>query len=131
LPDEWDVQKHIPPRGRASINVGLGKRKGVAQQFEAWLLISDDQDLDDVETKKNVGIIEEPEPRQTASSNSFLFVAIDGVGRPSEILASPRFYFDEDECVFLAADDVDLAAGASTKITIEDFVAVLPQKPAG
>ena len=112
------------------VDIGLGKRERIAQQFEARLRVFHDDNFDDVETKKNVWIIKEPEPGKTAASNSFLLVAIDGVERPSEIFARPRFHFDEDERVFVAADDVDLAAAPAAKITIEDFVTVPPQKPA-
>jgi hypothetical protein len=113
------------------INIGLGKRERIAQQFEAWLRVFYDDNLDDVETKKNVWIIKEPKPGKAAARNSFLLVAIDGVKRTSEIFTRPRFHFDEDEYVFVAADDVDLAPAPAAKITIEDFVTVPPQKPAG
>ena len=91
---------------------------------------TEESNFDDVETKKNVWIIKEPEPGKPTASNSFLLVAIDGVEWTSEILAGPRFHFDEDECVFVAANDVDLAPAPAAKITIEDFVTVPPQKPA-
>ena len=100
----------------------------MAQQFEARLRVFHDDDYDDVETKKNVWIIKEPEPGKTAASNSFLLVAIDGVERTSEIVARPRFHLDENERVAITADDIDLAAGAAAEITIQDFVAVLPQE---
>jgi hypothetical protein len=130
------VQSHFPVKltrqiAAPSIDIGLGKRECIAQQFEARLRIFYDEYFDDVETKKNVWIIKEPEPGQTAASNSFLLVAIDGVERPSEIFARPCFHFDKDECVVVTANDVDLAAAPAAKITIEDFVTVPPQKPAG
>lgn len=86
--------------------------------------------FDDVETKKNVRIIQEPQPGKATACNSLLLIGIDGVKRPSEVFACPRFHFDEDKRVFVAADDVDLAAGSAAKITIEDLIAVPPQKPA-
>ena len=67
----------------------------------------------------------------TAARNSFLFVAIDGVERPSKIFVPPRFHFNKDERVVVTANDVDLTPGASAKITIKDLVTVPPQKPAG
>ena len=112
------------------VNVRLGKRECIAQQFEARLRVFRDEDFDDVKTKKNVRIIKEPKPGKTSTGNSFLLVAIDGVERPSEIHARPRFHLDKDERVFVAADDVDLPAAPAAKITIEDFVTVPPQKPA-
>ena len=116
--------------GAISIDIRLWQSERVAQEFKARLGTVSDNDLDDVETKKNIRVIQEPEPGKTAASNSFLFVAIDGVGRSSELFARPRFHFDKDECVVFATDDVDLAPGASAKITIEDLVTVPPQKPA-
>jgi hypothetical protein len=89
-----------------------------------------DDNFDDVETKKNVWIIKEPQPGKATTRNSFLLVWIDGVEWPSEVFAGPRFHFDEDKCVLVAADDVDLAAASAAKIAIEDFIAVPPQKPA-
>jgi hypothetical protein len=114
-----------------SINIRLWERERVAQQFEARWRVFRDDNFDDVETKKNVRIVKEPEPGKTAARNPFLLVAIDGVERTSKIFAGPRFDFDEDKCVAVAADDVDLATAASAKITIEDFVTAPPQKPAG
>jgi hypothetical protein len=113
------------------VDIGFGKRERIAQQLEARLRVLRDDNFDDVKAKKNVWIIKESEPGKTAAGNSFLLVAIDGVERTSEILARPRFHFDEDKRVFVAADDVDLATAAAAKITIKDFVTVPPQKPAG
>ena len=109
----------------ASINVGLGQRESVAQQLNTGLDVFLDDNLDDVETKKNVWIIKEPEPGKATARNSFLLNWIDGVERPSEVFARPRFHFDEDKCVFVAADDVDLAAASAAKITIEDLIPFL------
>jgi hypothetical protein len=108
------------------IDIGFGKRERIAQQLEARLRVFHDDNFDNVETKKNVWIIKEPEPGKTAASNSFLLIAIYGVERTSEIFARPRFHFDEDKGVFVAADDVDLAPAPAAKITIEDFVTVSP-----
>jgi hypothetical protein len=114
-----------------SINIGLGQREGVAQQLNSRLGPFRDDDFDDVEPEKNVGIIEEPEPRQTAAGNSFLLVAINGVEGTSEIFARPCFHLDENEGVAIAADNVDLAAGAPAEITIQDFVTAPFQELAG
>ena len=117
-------------RATALVNVRLGQRERVTQKLEARRSALRYDHFDDVETEKNIWIIKKPEPGKTAAGNSFLFVAIDGGGWPSEILARPRFHFDKDECVIVTADDVDLTPGASAKITIEDLVTVPPQKPA-
>lgn len=58
-------------------------------------------------------------------------VAIDRFERPAKTFPGPRFHLDENERVVIAADDIDLAAGAAAEITIQDFVTVLPQELAG
>jgi len=127
------VRRFAPDTGAStpSIDIGLGQREGISQQLHPRFCAFCDDNLDDVESKKNVRIIQEPEPGQTAAGDSFLLVAVDGVERTSEILARARFHLDKDERVFVAADNVDLAAAPAAKITIKDFEAVLPQVPAG
>src|SRR5437773_12545832 len=55
------------------------------------------------------------------------FRSTAATGRP-KILTRARFYFDEYERVVIPADDVDLAAAASSEVTVENFVAVTPQE---
>ena len=119
------------PASTPSINIGLGQRERIAEQLYSRRGTFRDDNLDNVEAKKDVRIIQESEPGQAAARDAFLLVAIDGLEWPAEIFAGPRFHFDEDQRVFLAADDVDLAPAAPAKITIEDFVTAPPQKPAG
>ena len=59
-----------------------------------------------------------------------MFGTVDRIEGPPEIFARPRFHFDENKRVALAADDVDFATGASAKITIQDLVTVPAQEPA-
>lgn len=115
---------------RHSINIRLGKREGVAEQFQARLDIFRDNHLDHVEAKQNIRIVQQAQPGEAASGNPFLFIAIYGIQGPAKILARPRFHLDEDKRVVIAADDIDFAAGASAEITIQDFVTVPPQEPA-
>ena len=130
------VQPHFPvQRARQidghSIDIGLGKRKRISQQFKARLRVFHDDNFNNIEAKKNVRIIKEPEPGKAPASNSFLLVAIDGVEWSSEIFARPRLHFDENERVFFTTDDIDLAAAPAAKITIKDFVTAPLQEPAG
>ena len=60
-----------------------------------------------------------------------LLRTIDGIKRTSEIFARARFYLDEDECIAVAANNVNLATPASAKISIKNPVAVAPQESAG
>src|SRR5437763_1092901 len=111
---------------RHSINIRLGKRERVADQFESGLGSFRDNHLDDIETEEDIWVIEQAQPGEAAARNSFPFVAIDRLEGTAEIFARPRFYLDENESVALAADDIDFAAGASAEITIQDFVTVPP-----
>ena len=90
-----------------------------------------DDHFHDIEPEQNVRIVQQPQPGQRAARNLIPFVAIHRVERPPEIFACPRFYLDENQGVAIAADNVDLAAGASLEITIQNFVAALLQEPAG
>ena len=116
---------------RHSINIRLGKRERVADQFESGLGSFRDNHLDDIEAEQDIGVIEQAQPGEATARNAFPFVAIDRLEGTAEIFARPRFYLDENESVALAADDIDFAAGASAEVTIQDFVTVPPQEPAG
>jgi hypothetical protein len=60
-----------------------------------------------------------------------LFLPVHRVERPPEVFSRPRFHLDENKGVPIAADNVDLPAGAPLEITIQNSVAVLPEEPAG
>ena len=109
----------------------MGKREGIAQEFEARLRSFRDNYFDHIEAKQNIGVTEEAEPGQATAGNALTLVAIDRIERPAEIFARPRFHFDENQRVALAADDIDFAAGPSAKVTIQDFVTVPLQELAG
>ena len=114
-----------------SINVRLGKGECVLNQFQPRRYSFRDDHFDDVETKEDVGIVQQTQPGQAPAGNSFSLVAIDRLEGPAEILPRPRFYFDENERVAIAADDIDFTAGASAEITIQDLVTVPLQELAG
>ena len=58
-------------------------------------------------------------------------LSIDCCERPAKIFPGACFYFDEDERVAVATDDVDLAAASSFEVTIKNFVAPTPQEARG
>jgi hypothetical protein len=118
------VLRHLVP-------VRFGQRKSVAEQFELRLRSFRHNHFHDIEPKQNIRIVQQPQPGQTAASDSILFFPMHRLERPAELLPRPCFHFHEDEGVAIAADNVDLAAGAPFEITIQNFVAVLPQEPAG
>jgi hypothetical protein len=115
----------------ASIDVRLWQRECVLDKLQARLLAFGDNYFDDIEAKQNIWIVQQPQPGEPAPRNSFSLITIDRIKRPAEVFARPCFYLDENERVAIAADDIDLAAGAPAEITIQDFVTVPPQEPAG
>lgn len=74
---------------------------------------------------------QQPQPGQAAARDPVALVAIDGFKGPPEIFSRPRFHLHENERVAIAANDIDLAAGASAEVTIQDLVTALPQELAG
>ena len=82
------------------------------------------QNFDDIKTENDIGIVEQPEPGQAAFRDPHLFLPIYRFNRSPKFFATTRFHFDKDQCVAIAAHDVDLAAAAILKISIKNFVAV-------
>ena len=113
---------------RRSVEIWLRERERVLDQFKAWFRVICNDDFHDIEPEKDVGIVEHPQPSQTAAGNSFLFLSIHGDNRPAKIFSRARFYFDEHERVVIPADNVDLAAAASLEIAVENLVPVTPQE---
>ena len=87
--------------------------------------------FDDVEPEKNVGIIEHAQPGERAARDALLLIGPNRFERPAKLFTPARFYFEKDERVIVATDDVDLTAAASLEIPVENFVTVLPEKTAG
>ena len=113
------------------VPIRFRQRERVSQNLQPRLGAFGDDHFHDVEPKQNVGIIQQPQPSERAAGNAVLFLAIHRLDRPPEVLARPRFHLDENERVAIAADHVDLAAGAPLEITIQNSVAVPLQEPAG
>ena len=112
----------------ASVEVWLRERECVLDQFKAGFRVICNDDFHDIESEKDVGIVEHPQPGQAAARNAFLFLSIDGRDWPAKILPRARLYFDEYERVVIPADNVDLPAAAPLKITVENLVPVTPQE---
>ena len=113
------------------INAGRGKLERVFDHLYARTAAFGKDHFHDIETKQDVGIIEQTQPGERAARDALLLLPADGFERPAERFAGPSFYFDEDERVVVAADNVDLAPGVSAEIAIEDLITVPPQEPAG
>ena len=114
--------------GRRSIKIRLRERECILDQFKAWFRVIRNDDFHNIEAKKNIGIVEHPQPGQAAARNAFLFLSIDGGNRPAKIFPRARFYFDEHERVVIPANNVDLAAAAPLEVTVENLVSVTPKE---
>ena len=88
-----------------------------------------DDDFDDVNADGDDRVSQEAEPGVGAASERFFLVGRHGVRWAAEGAGSPRFYLDEDEGFFMAADDVDLAAMRGAEITVKDFEAEPAEVP--
>jgi hypothetical protein len=100
-------------------------------QFEPRLRILSDEHLHDIEPKKNVRIIKQAQPGESALRNASSFPPVYRRHWPSKILAPARFDLDKNESVAIAADDIDFAAAPAAEIAVENFVTVAAQKTAG
>ena len=109
----------------------LGKRERVLDQFETGARVLRDNDLHDVETKENLGVIEHSQPAKAAARDTFLLLSIDRFDWSAEIFPRARFYFYKNQRVLIATNDIDLAAAAPFEVAVENLIAVTPQEPAG
>ncbi len=86
------------------------------------------QNFHDIETKNEIGIVQQTQPGKTSFRDAHLLLSVHRFDRPPEIFVTARFYFDENERVAVAANDVDLASAARAEIPVKNFVTVAPQK---
>jgi hypothetical protein len=89
------------------------------------------QNFHDIESERNVWIIEQTQPREPSFGNTQLLLSIDRFNRSAKFFAAARFDFDEHQRITVAANDVDLAAATIFEIAVENLVVVAPQKSAG
>ena len=86
--------------------------------------------FDDVEPDEDVWVIQQLQPGQRAPRNQFAFRGVDRFNWPSKIFSSARFYFDEDESVAIATNNIDFAPVPRPEITVKNSVAFAPEKGA-
>jgi len=91
------------------VSVRFGQLKCVLHQFEAGFHVLADHDFHDVEAEWDIGIIEHAQPGEGAARDATLLIGMDGVDRPPEIIGVAGFYFDKDECLVVATNQIDLA----------------------
>ena len=114
-----------------SIDIRFGKLEGVLDHLKTRLGVVGNDHFHDVEPEQNVGIIEHAQPGEATARDARSLIGPNCFEWSSEVFASSRFYFHENKCVIVAADNVDLATPASAKIAVENFVTLLAQKTAG
>jgi hypothetical protein len=125
-----------PPTATATLN---SERRTVNSIVDAFLHLecaSDQADLlfrlrynlDDVETKRNVGEIEQAEPFFGGANDAGSLAPIDCFMRCPEKLIRTSFDFDKDQDLFLtvAANEVNLAATSRPEISIKDLEGLFP-----
>jgi hypothetical protein len=102
--------------------------KRILDQLKSRFLVHGDNNFNDVKAKKDVGIVQQTQPGETAARDTPSFLSIHCYDRSAEIFACSCFYFDENEGVVIARDNVNLAATVAAEITIQNFVALLAQE---
>ncbi len=60
-----------------------------------------------------------------------MLLPVHGIERPTEIFTRAGLYLDENECVIVAADEVDFAAMFSPEVAVENLVTLPPEIACG
>jgi hypothetical protein len=79
-----------------------------------------ENDLNDIESIRNVWSVQQPKPLFRCADNTFLLDKVDGLMRRAEQVRRPAFHLNEDENIgaAVAADNVDFASSPRLKISI-------------
>ena len=113
------------------IHIRLRKFEGVLDQFATWFGFTVGDYFYDIESKNDVGIVQQTQPGERASRDLSLLKRLNVFEWPAQIFARSRFYFDEYKRVAVAADNIDLTSRTVFEITVKNFVAAFPEKSAG
>jgi hypothetical protein len=111
----------------ALIQIRFGQRECVLDQFKARFRVGSDNHFYDIESEKNIGIIEHSQPCKRTARNSLPFFAIHRFHRPAEMFVRARFHFHKDQRVIVTTDNINFAAAAAAEIAQQDFVTVTLQ----
>jgi hypothetical protein len=120
----WQTQPSVYIRAR--------QLEGIPNDIHARRIAGDD-DLDDIEAKVNIGMVEKAQPGKRGAGEQMLLGGIDGVCGIAEVACAARFDFDKDEIVGrpVAADKVGFPAAFCAEIPMQDFVACPAEVPLG
>lgn len=102
--------------------------KRVLHQFKAWAGGFAQQNLDNVEPKDDVGIIQQLQPGQRSPGYEFLLGYGYRLHWPSVIVAAARLHLDENQGIAVPADHVHFSSFWRTEVPIQHFVAVPSEK---
>ena len=98
--------------------------EGIPDQLEARICPLRDYHLDDIESKEDIGIAQQPEPGQATERNPALLLTVHRFQGPAKILPSASLDLHENKGVALAADEIDLAALPSAEVAVKDLETV-------
>ena len=99
----------------------VGRHSGSARGGDLFLR---DYHLDDIESKEDIGIAQQPEPGQATERNPTLLLPGHRFQGPAKILPGAGLDLHENKRIALAADEIDLAALASAEVAVEDLETV-------
>lgn len=107
-----------------SIKVRLGELEGIPDQLQARICSLPDYHLDDIESKEDIGIAQQPEPGQATERNPALLLTVYSFQGPAKILPSASLDLHENERVALAANEIYFATMASAEVAVKDLETV-------
>jgi hypothetical protein len=106
----------------SSIEIRLGEWECISDQFNPWFRAIGADHFHDIESEKNIGVVEHSQPRQRTARNSLPFFAIHRFYRPAEMFVRARFHFHKNQRVIVTTYNVNFAAAAAAEIAQQDFV---------
>jgi hypothetical protein len=112
----------------SSVTTRCGQLKRVLDQLAARFGLAVGDYFDHVEAVGDFGIVEHSEPDLGAARDLALLKPGDGFERTAQVFVGPGFYFHEHQCVAIAADNIDLTAGAVLEISVQNLVAALAEE---
>jgi len=114
----------------AGHSIAPGECERVARQRDMGPAGAEDH-LHDIDAHRDGGVAEKAQPRLGPADDCLFLCGIHGIRGTAGTVRGARFYFHEDERLFLAADEIDFASIRRTEIPVEDLEAVAAQVARG